>query len=197
MTIEMPLFPLNVVLFTDGRLPLRIFEPRYVDMISQCMRDQSQFGVVLILEGSDGMLGANPQQPKIADWGTCAEIVDFSQLPDGLLGIVASGRERFRIVRTTESAGRLLTADVELVPEEDDLPAVPAQYAGLVDVLGKLMAHPMVERLELNVDLASARSVSRRLAELLPLSPELKQELLTMTVAERLAQLQDAVERLS
>jgi Lon protease-like protein len=50
---ELPLFPLNTVLFPGGPLPLRIFEPRYVDMVKRCLRDQAPFGVVLIREGQE------------------------------------------------------------------------------------------------------------------------------------------------
>ena len=73
-----PLFPLGTVLFSGGRLPLRIFEPRYTAMISRCLREQSGFGVVLIREGADARLGPNPQQPKIFNVGTYATIVDFN-----------------------------------------------------------------------------------------------------------------------
>ena len=59
-----PLFPLGTVLFSGGRLPLRIFEPRYTAMVSRCLREKSGFGVVLIREGSDARLGKNPSQPE-------------------------------------------------------------------------------------------------------------------------------------
>src|SRR5215475_10618653 len=78
---ELPLFPLNTVLFPEGPLSLRIFEPRYVDMIGRCMRESSPFGVLAILSGAEvGAIAAT------AELGTTARIVDFSKLPDGLLG---------------------------------------------------------------------------------------------------------------
>src|SRR5690606_41531465 len=85
-----PLFPLKTVLFPGGVLPLRIFEPRYVDMIGRCMKRPQKFGVLLIVEGSE--TGA----AQTAEIGTLAEIVDWHQEADGLLGIVAAGRDRFR-----------------------------------------------------------------------------------------------------
>src|SRR6185503_20499344 len=83
---EIPLFPLNTVLFPGGPLPLRIFEPRYVDMVRYCMRERAPFGVVLIRAGTE--VG---QVTSAADVGTSARIVDFFQLPDGLLGITCVG----------------------------------------------------------------------------------------------------------
>jgi len=88
-----PLFPLNIVLFPDGPLPLRIFETRYVDMVRTCMREDRGFGVVLISAG----LEAGPAETY--DVGTTAKIIDFHQLPDGLLGLSCVGQQRFRILR--------------------------------------------------------------------------------------------------
>src|ERR1700754_2017230 len=89
---ELPLFPLNTVLFPGGPLPLRIFEPRYVDMIRKCMREGAPFGVLLIRSGKE--VG---DVSSAADVGTSARIVDFHQMPDGLLGIVCTGEQKFRV----------------------------------------------------------------------------------------------------
>ena len=83
--VRVPLFPLSTVLFPGGPLPLRIFEARYVDMISRCMKDDSPFGVVLIREGDE----VGPA--KTHDIGTLARIVDWYQGSDGLLGVTARG----------------------------------------------------------------------------------------------------------
>ena len=90
---ELPLFPLNAVLFPGGPLPLRIFEPRYLDMVSQCLREQSGFAVVLIGEGEEV-----EEATSFAATGTEARIVDFDRLEGGLLGISCIGRERVRVV---------------------------------------------------------------------------------------------------
>src|SRR6185295_8191885 len=87
---ELPLCPLNSVLFPGGPLPLRIFEPRYVDMVGTCLREQRGFGVVLIREGSE--VGA----AEFETLGTLARIVDFHMLSDGLLGLTTIGERRFR-----------------------------------------------------------------------------------------------------
>ena len=89
----LPLFPLNTVLFPGGPLALRIFEPRYMDMVSRCMRESIPFGVVLIREG----LEAGPIV-QIAPIGTSARIVDFTALPDGLLGLSCMGEQTFRVL---------------------------------------------------------------------------------------------------
>ena len=104
---ELPLFPLNTVLFPGGLLPLRIFEPRYLDMVGRCMREGADFGVVLITSGEE----AGPVA-AMAAVGTGARVVDFSQLPDGLLGVMCRGSRRFRLaapsraVRRTASSAR-------------------------------------------------------------------------------------------
>ena len=89
---EIPLFPLGVVLFDGGRLPLRIFEPRYLDMISERMRTNAAFGIVLIRSGVDARVGDDSPQPEIFEVGTEARVVDFNALEGGLLGIVVRRR---------------------------------------------------------------------------------------------------------
>lgn len=193
-----PLFPLNTVLFVDGQLPLRIFEPRYVDMVGRCMREQAGFGVVLIREGQDARLRSDAQQPSYCDLGTYAEITDFDQLPDGLLGIVGTGKCKFKVLAVREQEDHLLLADVEFLPEEPALP-LPDEYRPLSELLSKLLDHPAARRMyaRSSIDLNDAGSVSCRLAELLPVEPEVKQSLLVLDDAcERLAELNRIVERL-
>ena len=91
----LPLFPLSTVLFPEGPLPLRVFEPRYLDMISRCLREAAGFGVVLIVSGSD--TGA----VETSTVGTVARIVDWYQGSDGILGITARGTRQFRLHDTS------------------------------------------------------------------------------------------------
>lgn len=193
---EIPLFPLRTVLFPGGQLPLRIFEPRYVDMIGRCMREQAGFGVVLIRNGVEARSQADDQQPDVFDVGTLANIVDFNALTDGLLGIVGVGARKFQISEFWEQPDHLLIGRVRWLPEEREQNVREADKT-LVDILVELMKHPMVERLELNVDLADARSLGWRLSELLPIEPEIKQSLLQMNLPyERLAELNRLVNKL-
>ena len=91
---EIPLFPLNTVLFPGGRLPLRIFEQRYMEMAKSCLRDGAPFGVCLIVEGAE--VGA-PAVP--ATVGSLARIASWDMPQLGMLHVSAIGTERFRILR--------------------------------------------------------------------------------------------------
>ena len=195
-----PLFPLSTVLFMDGMLPLRIFEPRYVDMIGRCVREGTGFGVVLIRHGTEARVSPDSGTPEICDLGTYAEITDFNPLPNGMLGIVATGRRKFQVLGTEERDDHLLLGQVAWFPDEQPQ-ALPEQYRPLSELLVRLLDHPVVKKmhaqLNLRVDLDDARSVSHRLSELLPVEPGVKQGLLRLgSPAERLAELERLVERL-
>src|SRR5476649_1452647 len=101
------LFPLNIVLFPGGPLPLRIFETRYVDMVRSCMRGDSRFGVVLIRTGSEA------GRAETVEVGTMDKIVDFHQLSDGFLGLSCVGEQRFRIAGRSRQADGLNLAQVD------------------------------------------------------------------------------------
>ena len=193
---EMPLFPLGVVLFEGGRLPLRIFEPRYLDMISERMRENSPFGIVLIRSGVDARVGDDASAPEIFELGTEARVVDFNALDGGLLGIVVEGGCKFRIHNTWERDDHLLCGLVESLPGEPSA-ALSEADRPLIDILKALLKHPMVAKLGLEVDLEDGGAVSRRLAELLPVEPEIKQSLLQLgSPKERLNELRRLVTRL-
>src|SRR5262249_28333950 len=110
---DIPLFPLNTVLFPGGPLSLRVFERRYLDLVRDCARNDSGFGVCLILHGREV---GEPAVPAAV--GTLARIVDFYTLPDGLLGIRASGGERFHVDRTRVRDNGLAHGQVEFWPDE-------------------------------------------------------------------------------
>lgn len=190
---DVPLFPLGTVLFPAGLLPLQIFETRYLDMVRRCMRDGVPFGVVLIQDGRESRRSATDQAPRIADFGTLARIIDFTQLDNGLLGITACGERRFRVRATREQEDRLLIGTLDLLDEPDAVP-VPDEYATLIEILQQLVEHPAVNRLGITVDWEDARSVSGRLADLLPVSSQLKQGLLEVDdPIVRLAELERVV----
>ena len=120
--LTIPLFPLNTVLFPEGILPLRIFEPRYLDMVSECLRTNSGFGVCLITEGTEA--GGVADCHEI---GTLACIIDWHKREDGLLGITAQGIERFRILKKHVRPNQLLEGNVEFI-DEDDMEEIPVEY---------------------------------------------------------------------
>lgn len=104
---DFPLFPLSTVLFPGGRLPLQIFEPRYIDLVRDCLRTNQGFGLVGIKEGREAGTAAAPWHV-----GTLARIVDWDQGANGLLNILVEGGERFDILETRVGAGQLVVADV-------------------------------------------------------------------------------------
>lgn len=192
---EIPLFPLRTVLFPGGVLPLRVFEPRYMDMVGRCMREQIGFGVVLIRQGAEARLAPEVAQPEFFDVGTEAQIVDFNQADNGLLGIVAEGRRKFTVHSTYEQADHLLIGNVEFLAEEAAGELLP-EHETLVEVLKELTNHPLIQKLNVQVNFEEARSVSFRLAELLPIEPEIKQALLQLRwPRERLAELSRIVSK--
>ena len=194
--VEIPLFPLRTVLFSGGQLPLKIFEARYTAMVSSCLKQGIGFGVVLLRKGGESRQGPPSDAPEFFDVGTEASIVDFNQLSDGLLGIVAQGGRKFRVLKTWEQPDQLLMGQVAYLPEEPAA-SLSDEHAGLVDILQELVQHPMVQKLQLDIDFADARSVGWRLAELLPIEPEIKQSLLQLHLPkERLSELTRLVNKL-
>lgn len=196
---EIPLFPLSTVLFSGGQLPLRIFEPRYVDMVSRCMKTQSGFGVVLIRAGSELQAqrrAADDAGPQIFKTGSLAYIEDFNALSDGTLGVVARGGAKFRVRETRLQSDGLMLGQVDQLPAESPA-AVDERFAPLVEILRELILHPMIEKMALDIDFEDARSVGWRLAELLPIEAEIKQSLLQMHLPkERLVELVRIVNKL-
>lgn len=179
--LEIPLFPLGTVLFPGGPLPLRIFETRYIDLVRRCLRDGSGFGVVLIREGAEA------GGPALTfDVGTYARIVDFSQQPDGLLGIRAAGERRFRILERRRARDGLNLADVEWLPQEPRL-SLPAEFADLGPALEAILEQVGEPYAGLEHHMDDAAWVAGRLAEILPLPAVHKQHCL---------ELDDPIERL-
>lgn len=181
--MRIALFPLRTVLFPQGLLPLRIFETRYVDMIRRVMREGEGFGVVLLRGG--GEVGA---ADEVAQVGTLARVVDFGQMPDGLLKIVARGDRRFRIRGRDRQADGLNLADVEWLddpPEsllrEDEIPELRAALSAALSELGE--EYPAGER-----RMEDAAWVAGHLCQLLPVPPEVRQRLLEIPeIRQRIA----------
>jgi Lon protease-like protein len=185
--MKVPLFPLQTVLYPGGPLPLRIFESRYLDMISQCLKDESHFGVLLIREGDE----TGPATTH--DVGTLATITDWYQGSDGLLGITAVGVERFRVQGSTRLSDGLNVGDVQPLGT-DESRKLPEEFrplahilAGVLDDLGKLY-----EDVEKRYD--DAGWIAYRYAEILPITPEQKQLCLeTEDPIERLSMMREAL----
>jgi Lon protease-like protein len=174
---ELPLFPLQTVLLPDGRLPLRVFETRYVDMVARCLRTTNRFGVIAIRQG------AEVGEATTYDYGTSAEIVDWDQEPGGMLGILAAGREAFRLRASRREPNGLYVGEVEWLPAPARVP-LPSAHEPLAALLKRV-----IEPLRLYQGVApsfdDAGWVGARLIELLPLALALKQSLLEIADPER------------
>jgi len=193
---ELPLFPLSGVLLPYGRIPLKIFEPRYVDLVRDCMKSGDPFGVVWIRRGAE-VAQRGRAAPELGDHGTCARIVDWDQLPNGLLGISIEGAGRFRLLATHTRPNGLIVGQVELQPALVAAP-LPQSSLPLLEVLRSLEEHPQVVRLKLRVDYNDAWQVAYTLLQLLPVQEALKYELLGIgDIDELLARLGALLTQLS
>jgi Lon protease-like protein len=167
--LQVPLFPLNTVLFPGGPLPLRIFEARYVDMISHCLKENASFGVVLIREGQEAGTPASTYEV-----GTLARIVDWYQGSDGLLGVTAIGTHRFRLLSAERQDDGLNVGTIELLPSETPM-VLPEEYAPLTDILEAILDDlgRLYEAQERHLD--DAGWVANRFIEILPIALDQKQ----------------------
>ena len=157
VTDTIPLFPLRTVLFPGGPLPLRVFEPRYLDMVSSCMKTETQFGVMLIRDGSE--VG----EARLMEVGTRARITDWYQGSDGILGVTAMGTERFTLQRAERQADGLYLGTVTALPADPPAP-LPEDYRSLaslleavIEDLGKLYEGVELSQIVVQNDIGSTR----------------------------------------
>lgn len=173
-----PLFLLKTVLHPGGRLELRVFEPRYMDMVKTCLRDNTAFGVCLLASGEE-VASPHAQPPEPHRVGTLARIADWDMPQLGILNIVVHGETRFRILNTRITGDGLMVADIATLPAPPVTP-IPGDYARLVPMLRGLL-----EALESDMPpkphrFFDAAWVAERWAELLPLPLRLRQDILEM-----------------
>ncbi|NGP52226.1 LON peptidase substrate-binding domain-containing protein [Thioalkalivibrio sp. XN8] len=171
--LELPLFPLQTVLFPGGPLPLRIFEPRYVDMIGRCMKTGVGFGVTLIKSGEE------TSATTMHDFGTVANIVDFDQLADGTLGVVVIGSTRFMVRSVGRQPDGLNVGQVELLEDEPKM-SLPARFSDMARLLEGVFEDLGPQYQHVTPDFDDASWVGCRLAELLPIDLEHKQHCLEL-----------------
>jgi uncharacterized protein len=172
-TLEIPLFPLQTVLFPNGPLPLRIFEPRYVDMISSCMKSGVGFGVLLIESGEE----TGPA--TMYELGTVATIVDWDQLSDGTLGIVVVGGARFVLLSSRRQDDGLNVGTVKLLEPEAAVP-LPERFQDMARLLEGVFEDLGPHYRHTTPDFGDAGWVGCRLAELLPIEIEQRQHCLEL-----------------
>ena len=181
---SLPLFPLDAVLFPGGLLSLRIFEVRYLDMISKCRKAGAPFGVVSLTQGSE--VRQPGSQEAFAKVGTLASIAEFETPRPGLMLVRASGAQRFRITSSDQLKHGLWVADVERMESDLAVP-VPDDLKGTADALARLIqslqqradsgaAMPLQEPWQLD----DCGWIANRWCELLPLPVPLKQRLMEL-----------------
>lgn len=187
-----PLFPLNTVLFPGCILDLQIFEARYLDMVSACMRRGEGFGVVALLEGREVGEAAR----RFSTLGCEALIRDFQQRPNGLLGIRVEGGRRLRVGEVGVQADQLTLAEVNWLDEAEDA-SLLAEHADLAALLSALAEHPLVAGLGMGGVVAGQQALANQLAYLLPFSIEQKLQLLQLDAPlQRLELIQHLLDRM-
>jgi Lon protease-like protein len=170
----LPLFPLNTVVFPGGRLPLRIFEQRYLDMIKQAIADNTPFGICAIREGAETGTPAVPYSV-----GTSVSITDWDMPETGILHIETLAQERFVIRDTHTEPSGLLIGTVEAVSSESAI-AVPNELELAVEILRHIIDEYGDAHFPAPHDFDNAAWVGYRLSEALPLKLTIKQNLLEM-----------------
>ena len=170
---NLPIFPLGIVALPGTIQYLQIFEPRYLKMVKECMKNDSGFVIVFQSEHSNG------KDFEISKKGSYVEIIDFNNLSNGLLGITVKSLEKVIIKDLTQLEDGLHVANVQPVidPEVDDQ-ALLAEFPELANILSQLVKHPKISDMPLNVDFNSADSIAYHLAGLIPISSSTKQNLL-------------------
>jgi len=169
-----PIFPLSTVLFPGMRLPLRIFEQRYMDMAKACLKHDAAFGVCLIREGEEVGTPAVPESV-----GCLARIAEWDMETQGILKVKVEGLERFRLRQTRTTGSGLILGDIERIAAEDA--AQSPELAQSADFVRKIVEALGSARFAQPYRYDDASWVGFRLAEILPLRMAVKQKLLELT----------------
>ena len=185
---EIALFPLGTVLFPGGRLPLKIFEQRYLDMTKACLRDNTPFGVCLISEGKEV---GDPATPAATPHGVgCLAVIEQWDMPNpSMFHLLARGGERFRVLETQVAANGLLNGVVEPLPSIE--PCAPD--AQCVQIIERVIASVGKQNFPGPICLDEGAWVAYRIAEMMNFPMALKQQMLEMTQASNIL---DAIKNL-
>ena len=185
MKNNIPIFPLSSITFPGGYMPLRIFEPRYLEMVKNCVKDNTGFGITL----------TRPNSIEHYDVGTFCKITDWEQMNDGLLGITVRGKYRFKILKTEIQPDNLITADIESMDEPDFI-GVPDELMPYSDFLKNILdQYPKFYHEDAPKYYTESGWVGSRLAEILPMSAKEKQVILeTEDYLVRLYRIKDYID---
>ncbi len=189
---EVPIFALDTVLYPEGSLPLRIFEPRYLNMVSERLRKDAPFIVALIRRGHE------PSPATVHSVGTLARIVDWDQLEDGLLGISTVGERRVLIRDSTHRADGLRVATEAHVLDEEPACTVPDEYRPLAELLRQIHAHLPTPAYSADARFDDASWLGYRMSELLPIPLSRKQHFLEIEESlHRLGEIRKIIDMIS
>mgnify|MGYP003304459912 FL=1 len=190
---SLPIFPLGIVALPGTIQNLQIFEPRYINMVKDCMENEHGFVIVYQKKYS------KKDDYEISKKGSYVEIIDFNNLPNGLLGITVQSVNKVSIKDLMQLEDGLHIANTQPVvdPEVDDQ-ALLAEFPEISNILSQLIKHPRIVDMPLNVDFNSADSVAYHLAGLIPIPGSHKQSLLeAFDASQRLSILSKFIEDLS
>ncbi len=178
---NVPIFPLSTVLYPEGVLSLRVFEPRYLDMVSACLKEDRPFGVCLIAEGAE----VGPVA-KCFQVGTLAKIINWNQSTDGILEVETVGCQRFRLLKSEVTKQNLIVGDIQLLNDSPPV-TLPNEFASLVITLKNVINHSSSSVTTNEESFNDPNWVSYRLIEMLSMEAVMRQ---------RLLEIDDAIERL-
>lgn len=177
---ELPLFPLQSVLFPGGLLGLKVFEARYLDLVGSCLREQRPFGVVLLKQGSEVRRAGEPV--ALEGVGCMAELIEADSPQPGILQVRCRGTQRFETLGTEQQPDGLWVAQVRRLPEDERvLPteALLGSAKGLASAIAALKqqgAEPFLEPYQFD----SSGWLANRWCEILPISAAAKQKLMEL-----------------
>ena len=178
---SLPLFPLQAVLFPGGLLSLKVFEARYLDLVSASMRENKPFGVVALRQGSEVRKPGAPVE--LEDIGTTAELIEVDSAQPGILQVRCRGLRRFKVATREQQPDGLWQAQVQML-EDDDAGTAPGEayletVRGLANAIATLKqqgAEPFLKPFRFE----SAGWVANRWCEILPISIAAKQKLMEL-----------------
>lgn len=178
---DLPLFPLQSVLFPDAQLQLRVFEARYLDLVSRCLREQKPFGAICLRQGSE-VRGATDEPVLLETTGVLARIEEVDADQAGVLRVRCVGTQRFEIDEPVQHSDGLWTARAWLI-DDDAVVAPPeamvATVRALANAIGSLErkgGSPFLKPYRFD----DAGWVANRWCELLPIPLAAKQKLMAL-----------------
>jgi hypothetical protein len=177
---ELPLFPLQTVLFPGGLLSLKVFEARYLDLAATCLRERRPFGVVALRKGHEVRQGDDTT--ALEDIGVVAELLEVDSAQAGILLLRCRGTHRFRIASTRQQPDGLWIGMVEMLPDDEVLAPVETMHEtvrGLANAIASLKGKG-VEPFEEPYRFDSAGWVANRWCEILPIPLAAKQKLMEL-----------------